>query len=98
MHISSILFVTYKSPIDDSDIDYIEEQCGKKFSEEIKQRIKNEINELIDLSSNIKSKTIKNISDIENERIKTIPVASLILNELLNTIKYLRENSISNEN
>ena len=48
---------------------------------------KNEINELIDLSSNIKSKTIKNISDIENERIKTIPVASLILNELLNTIK-----------
>ena len=39
------LFVTYKSPIDDSDIDYIEEQCGEKFSEEIRQRINNEINE-----------------------------------------------------
>ena len=43
------LFVTYKSAINDSDIDYIEEQCGKKFSEEIKQRIKNEINEYLNL-------------------------------------------------
>ena len=43
------VWVTYKSTEDNSDIDYIEEQCGKKFSEEIKQRIKNEINEYLNL-------------------------------------------------
>ena len=42
-------WVTYKSTEDNSDIDYIEEQCGKKFSEEISQRIKNEINEYLNL-------------------------------------------------
>ena len=42
-------WVTYKSTEDNSDIDYIEEQCGKKFSEEISQRINNEINEYLNL-------------------------------------------------
>ena len=42
-------WVTYKSTEDDSDLDNIEEQCGKKFSEEISQRIKNEINEYLNL-------------------------------------------------
>lgn len=45
-----------------------------------------EIKNLIEVSSKIKSKNIKKIDDIENERIKTIPVASLILKELANKI------------
>ena len=44
---NNITWVTYKSTEDNSDIDYIEEQCGKKFSEEIIQRINNEINEYL---------------------------------------------------
>ena len=46
---NNITWVTYKSTEDNSDIDTIEEQCGKKFSEEIRQRIKNEINEYLNL-------------------------------------------------
>ena len=45
-----------------------------------------QIKNLINISSNIKLKSIKNINEIENERIKTIPVATLILSELENVI------------
>ena len=38
-------WVTYKSTVDDSDIDYIEEQCGIKFSVEIRHKIYTEIYE-----------------------------------------------------
>jgi exopolyphosphatase/guanosine-5'-triphosphate,3'-diphosphate pyrophosphatase len=45
-----------------------------------------ELKKLIKVSSEIKSKDIKNIDDIENERIKTTPLASLILKELVEKI------------
>ena len=45
-----------------------------------------EIKKLLNLSSTIKAKTIKLIPEIENERIKTIPVASIILDNLIKKI------------
>ena len=45
-----------------------------------------ELNNLTKVSSTINSKDIKKIDEIENERIKTIPVASFILKELLGEI------------
>ena len=44
------------------------------------------LKQFLDLTSIIKPKTIKNIPDVDNERIKTIPVANLILKSLLDKI------------
>ena len=46
-----------------------------------------QIRNFINISSNISSKEIKNISEIENERIKTIPIATMILKCLVKKIE-----------